>query len=236
MARKKAQSGAPASGSEPVADLETKAGAEAFAEAVADELVGEEEVTVEDLDGSPRLLDMLDELPVLVREKHGFSFEVFVTDRGPEAYLPDSRWGSRPPTRQAVAERYGPGSYRVIVKTRRRGRGGGFGRPIDFTIAPPRSPHAPALSPHSNESRAWDLLERLLGQKEKADAARLEVEVERAGELGAGDSQLAALSSKLEQVLEQKSTAGIEIPEFLKPVIEKFLSKLIDGGDAPKGE
>ena len=145
-----------------------RAAAEALADAVAS--MAEEAPSLEELRGTPSFLDMLEELPQRVRDARGFKFKVYCTDRGPMGYLADSDWGTTPPTERAIAERYGPGSYRVTCQVRRNRQGGGNLPDITIRILPPRDPSAPAAPPARGDDRAWDMLDRLLEERREAGA------------------------------------------------------------------
>ena len=184
----------------------------------------------EELAGTVEFLELLDECSPLERARLGFKFSVYVAE-GPRAYLPDSDWGDTVPTEAAIAERYGPGTYRVKVARRRRGQGGGWSGDILVRIARPRSPDAPAPLPTSGDGRAFDLLERML-------AARLGA----ADDDGAGPA-LPPGAVVLDAAGVDRLTATIEaavkakdasmLPEWLQPLAAKFIADAFSGGAAP---
>lgn len=187
-------------------------------------------VELEDLVGTPAFLDVLDALPPTLRAKHGFTFAVYDATRGPLAYMPDSDWGSTVPTEAAIAERYGPGLYRVRPSCRRRKRGGGNQQEITVRIAPSREPggaSAPS-SAHDREftNRLFDLLEhRTEGELEATrDLAATETEI---------PSEAPAWLTRVMAAVASKQSG--DLPEWLQPIVGKFADKLLDDETPGKG-
>lgn len=215
---------APAAGQTPL-DVALKLPPGQLANLLASMLESEKAPTLEDLRGTTAFLDVLAELPPDELASKGYKFVVYVMDRGPRAFLPDSDWNETVPTEGAIAERYGPGLYRVEVRCRRKGQGGGNAAPITVRIAQPRDPERPA--PSSDSARAFDLLERVLEAREDRGDTEAPAAVAPKFELP---------PEALELLAQIKGGDKDGLPEWVTRLIEKFGAKLIDGdGAKPAG-
>lgn len=178
----------------------------------------------EELAGTTEFLDLLEDLEPIERARLGLRFTVYAAE-GPRQFLSNSEWGESVPTEAAIAEVYGPGTYRVKVARRRRGQGGGWSSEIVVRVARPRSPETPAPAPLSTDGRAWDLLAQVLGQRAEvaADAPTLP-----SGAIVLDENGLKELSRQIEAAAKAKDSSLL--PAWLQPLAEKFLGELLAGG------
>lgn len=178
----------------------------------------------EELAGTTEFLDLLDDLEPIERARLGFRFTVYAAE-GPRQFLSNSEWGESVPTEAAIAEVYGPGTYRVKVARRRRGQGGGWSTEIVVRIARPRSPETPAPAPLSSDGRAWELVSQLIGARAEAvaDAPTLPN-----GAIVLDENGLKELSRQIEAAAKAKDSSLL--PAWLQPLAEKFLGELLAGG------
>ncbi len=190
-----------------------------LADLIAGMLSEEKPPTLDELKGSTTFLDVLAELPPDELARAGYKFTVYSMDRGPRAFLPDSDWETTVPTEGAIAERYGPGLYRVEVRCRRKGQGGGNAPPVTVRIAPPRDPSRPAAA--SGDQRLYDLLERLVGAHVDRAAAADEREAEAPPPAG--------LPPELGELMKQlKDGKTDDLPSWLTDLLGKVVTKAME--------